>query len=97
MRWLKFEFEVIVSCWFSLWLILNDLWQFFILKADFHSPILARARLFAIDILQSHGAYQITFKLHLRKTRALKCSHLLSNRNVFLLSEWLAAFAAEIS
>ena len=44
---------------------------------------LARARLFPSDILQSHGAYQITLQLHLRKTRASKYSHLLPTRNVF--------------
>ena len=52
------------------------------IKADFDSPI-SGARLFAIDILQSHGSYQITLHLHLRKMRALKCSHLRPNRNVF--------------
>ena len=44
---------------------------------------LARALLFPSDILQSHGAYQITLQLHLRKTRASKYSHLLPTRNVF--------------
>ena len=44
---------------------------------------LARARLFPSDILQSHGAYQITLQLHLRKTRASKYSHLLPTPNVF--------------
>ena len=44
---------------------------------------LVPARLFAIDILQSHGAYQMTSKQHLRKPMASKCSHLLPNWNVF--------------
>ena len=40
-------------------------------------------RLFAIDILLTHGEYQITLQLHLRKMRAFDCSHLLQNKNVF--------------
>ena len=53
-----------------------------ILKADFHSTI-SGARDLAIDILRTHGEYQITLQLHLRKLRALKSSHLLLNKNVF--------------
>ena len=44
---------------------------------------LARARIFAIDILRTHGEYQITLQLYLLKMRALKCTHLLHNRNAF--------------
>jgi len=42
-----------------------------------------RAWIFTVDILQTHGEYQITLELHLRKMGALKCSHLLHNKNVF--------------
>ena len=43
---------------------------------------LASMRLFEIDILRSHGEYQITLQLHQRTIRALKCGHLLHNKNV---------------
>ena len=53
------------------------------LKADFHSPISGARANFCYRHLRTHGEYQITLQLYLLKMRALKCTHLLHNRNVF--------------